>query len=195
MYPLFLKLKDRACLVIGGGVIATRKTESLLEAGAVITLISPDVTDELRDLIDNNSISYRQKFFQEGDTSGFFLIIAATNSREANEVVYREAEENQSLINCVDDPDYCNFYVPAQVKRGSLKIAISTEGKLPLLARRIRLFLESCFSEDLGLRIDELGMLRRQIIADSGNDVYKKEKMFSQKLTPSIDKIMENLKV
>lgn len=192
MYPLFLKLEDKSCLVIGGGKVAMRKTVSLLEAGARITLISPDVTEELQLLIDRKEIFYKQRLFEKGDTAGFFLIIAATNSRKSNEQVYSEASVHNALINCVDDPDYCNFYVPAQVNRGSLKIAISTEGKLPMLAGRIRRFLNSLFPENMGEKLDELGELRRKIISEAGEDEEKKKEMFRELLVPHIDAVLED---
>lgn len=191
MYPLFLKLEDKPCLVIGGGKIAERKTQSLLEAGAKITLISPDVTSELQSLVEKGDVLWKERLFQPGDTEGFFLVIAATNSRSSNEEVYAEASASNALINCVDDPDYCNFYVPAQVNRGSLKIAISTEGKLPMLAGRLRRFLSSLFPEDMGAKLDELGELRRKIIAEAGDDEEKKKTMFREQLVPHIDAILE----
>jgi len=192
MYPLFLKLEKSPCLVIGGGKIAERKTISLLEAGAHITLISPDVTDGLKELIESDSIDYRKRYFEDGDTEGFFLIIAATNSRESNIQVYSEAQRSNSLINCVDDPEYCNFYVPAQVTRGSLKIAVSTEGKLPMLAGRLRRFLNNMFPENMGDKLEELGAIRREIIREAGDDEEKKKEMMREQLVPSIDAILKD---
>lgn len=193
MYPLLLKLENSPCLVIGGGTIAERKTVSLLEAGAHITLISPDVTDRLVELIQSNSIDYCNRAFEDGDTEGFFLIIAATNSRESNKQVYREALKNKTLINCVDDPKFCNFYVPAQVTRGSLKITVSTEGKLPLLASRLRRFLNNLFPENMGDTLEELGELRREIISEAGDDENKKNTMMKEQLVPLIDAILKDM--
>ena len=193
MYPLYLKLENTSCLVIGGGGIAERKTQSLLEAGADITLISPDVTDALQILIDKKEIKYKNRVFEKGDTRNYFLIIAATNSRESNIMVYREASESQKLINCVDDPDYCNFYVPAQVNRGNLKIAISTEGKLPMLAGRLRKFFNSLLPENMGDTLDELGDMRKEIISEAGSDETRKKAMFQKQISPLIDSIMEDI--
>lgn len=191
MYPLFLKLDNKPCLVIGGGKIAERKTISLIDAGASVTVISPDLTEELQNLADKGHVRYENRLFQKGDTQDYFLIIAATNSRESNIQVYGEASERNALINCVDDPDYCNFYVPARVNRGSLKIAVSTEGKLPMLAGRIKKFLNSLFPEDMGEELEELGDLRRKIIAEAGDDEEKKKEMFNEQLSPRIDAIMK----
>jgi precorrin-2 dehydrogenase/sirohydrochlorin ferrochelatase len=194
MYPLFLKLDRTPCLIVGGGSIAWRKTLSLLEAGANVTLISPDVTEELDHLIQEGKINYKKRFFESGDTSGFFLIIAATNSRDVNTVIYREAEINHALINCVDDPESCNFYVPAQLKRGSLKIAISTGGKLPMLAGMIRRYLEPLFPEKMGSRLDELGSLRNEILGQADGDEEKKKEMFEKQLIPLMEKLLEEVK-
>lgn len=193
MYPLYLKLTNNPCLVIGGGTIAERKTRSLLDSGAEITLISPDVTENLQKLINGKVISYQNRLFESGDTTGFFLVIAATNSREVNKIVYRESMANLSLINCVDDPEYCNFYVPAQVKRGQLKIAISTEGQLPMMAGKIRHYFDTLIPENMGDKLEELGELRRQIIAEAGDDKNKKNEMFAELLTPSIDALLEKM--
>jgi len=193
MYPLFLKLENTACLVIGGGNIAERKTVSLLESGADVTLISPSVTSELQKLIDKGAIEYNQRLYCAGDTKGYFLIIAATNSRESNKQVYSEAISQNALINCVDDPEFCNFYVPALVKRGHLKIAVSTEGKLPMLAGRIRRFFNGIFPENMGEKLEELGELRRNIISEAGDDEEKKQEMFEKQLVPSIDAILKDV--
>lgn len=193
MYPLFLKLEKSPCLVIGGGIIAERKIIGLLEAGAHITLISPDVTDGLMELIESHSIDYLNRSFKDGDTEGFFLIIAATNSRESNKQVYSEAQRSNSLINCVDDPEYCNFYVPAQVTRGSLKIAVSTEGKLPILARRMRQHLNKMFPKNMGDKLEALGEIRREIIREAGDDDEKKKAMMKEQLIPSIDAILKDM--
>ncbi|MBN2736635.1 MAG: bifunctional precorrin-2 dehydrogenase/sirohydrochlorin ferrochelatase [Spirochaetales bacterium] len=195
MYPLFLKLNNKPCLVIGGGDIAHRKTLSLLEAGADITLISPDLTEELYALVKNGSIQYKNRLFKNGDTRKFFLIIAATNSRKANQQIFKEAQKNDRLINCVDDPEYCNFYVPAQIKRGSLKIAISTEGKLPMLAKELKKLLDSRFPDNTGDRLNELAKMRFHILEQAGQDEDKKKQLFSEKLAPLLDALMEDLKL
>lgn len=193
MYPLFLKLENKPCLVIGGGKIAQRKTASLLEAGATVTLISPDVTDQLADLAENRFITFYNRLYRSGDGQGYFLIVAATNNRECNKQVYEEANQQNSLINCVDDPDYCNFYVPALVKRGSLKIAISTEGKLPMLSGRIRKFLNSLFPENMGEKLDELGKKRIELISEAGDDEDIKVMLLNEQLSPSIENILEGM--
>lgn len=194
MYPVFLKLKEIHCLIIGGGIIAERKVLHLIEAGAELTLISPDINKGLEKLVKEGKITYINRIFHMGDTRGFFLIIAATNSRDVNKTIYEEAEKNHALINCVDDPEFCNFYVPAQLKRGSLNIAISTEGKLPMLAGKIRRHLDPFFPEDLGARLDELSVIRKEILSQAGDDEDKKQEMFMNQLIPLMDKFLDDVK-
>lgn len=187
MYPLFLKLKDVKCLVIGGGVIAERKTLSLIESGAAVTLISPDTTHKLDELINLNGIKYCNRIFKTGDTNGFFLVIAATNLPEVNKHIYEESIMSNTLINCVDDPENCNFYVPAQVSRGDLQIAISTSGNLPLFAGRLRKLFENILPISIGGEIKRLNQIRTRIITDSKDDPDLKKKRFKSELEPEIE--------
>ena len=187
MYPLFLKLKDIKCLVIGGGIVAERKVLSLIDSGAAVTLISPDTTMKLDRLIELNIIKYCNRLFRAGDTDGFFLVIAATNSIEVNRIIYEESISTNTLINCVDDPENCNFYVPAQVRRGDLQVAISTSGKLPLFAGRLRNLFEDILPESIGEEIERLHQIRTKIITGSKGDPVLKKKKFKTELEPEID--------
>lgn len=191
MYPVFLKLEDKPCLVIGGGKVAQGKTADLLESGARVTIISPDLTESLERLVSNNKVEYKERPYQKGDSRGYVLIIAATNKKEINRMVYEEASRKGILINSVDDPESCSFYAPALLKRGSLKIAVSTGGKLPMLAGRIKRLLASLVPEDAGDRLDELGELRRRIIAEAGGNREIKNKEISERLIPRIDDMMD----
>ena len=190
MYPLFLKLENVECLVIGGGVIAERKTLSLIESGAEVTLISPDITNKLVELVRKDIVKYHNRFFISGDIKDFFLVIAATNSIEVNKLIYEESIKSRILINSVDDPENCNFYVPAQVKRGDLQIAISTSGKLPLLAGRIRVFLDRIFPQSIGEEVDRLHEIRTGIINDTADNPDLKKSRFEEILVPEIEDLL-----
>lgn len=181
------------CLVVGGGTIAERKVKSLLESGADITLISPDITATLKHIIDSKKIIHLKRLFKSGDTNNYFLVIASTNQTDINKEIYLEANKNRILINCVDDPENCNFYVPAQIKRGNLRIAISTEGKLPLMARKIRQFLDSLFPITLGESLEDLSEVRNSIISEAGSDEEKKQRLFNTRLIPLIDSQIEEI--
>ena len=111
MYPILLKLKNKKILVVGGGKIAERKIIRLLKAEANISLISPEITDGLQKFVDEKKLAYNKRKFIKNDLKNVFLVIAATNDREVNHLIFRESEKNGILINVIDDPDYCNFYV------------------------------------------------------------------------------------
>ncbi len=192
MYPLFLKLDNVKCLVIGGGAVAERKIVSLLESGASVTLISPATTDKLRELIKQKTLCYHKRLFKTGDTAGFFLIIAATNSIETNKTIYEESRRNRALINCVDDPEHCNFYVPALVRRGDLQIAVSSSGKLPMLAGKLRKFLDKALPKEMEKQLKRLYQIRSDIITSLKDTPDLKEMKLKTVLEPEIEKLLKD---
>ncbi len=138
-YPTcLLHLELRRCIVVGGGSVALRKVEGLLEAGANVEVISPALTPELQALVDAEAIQYIPRAYMEGDLERAFLVIAATDEPPVNERIWSEARRLGCLANVVDDPAHCDFSLPAVVRRGELTIAISTGGGSPALARRLR---------------------------------------------------------
>ena len=141
LYPLSLDVKNNLCTVIGAGEVARRKIESLLDAGARVKVISPDAKD-----IENVENVARE--YKKGDLKDSFLVIAATDNKSINEQVFREAKENNILVNVVDKPDFCNFFVPSVINRGKLQITISTEGSCPALSKKIRKELEKVYTQD-----------------------------------------------
>jgi precorrin-2 dehydrogenase/sirohydrochlorin ferrochelatase len=160
-YPITLvDLADTPCVVVGGGEVAARKVAALREAGAHPIVISPALCEPLRRQVEAGEIDTIQRQYQAGDLAGVRLVIAATDDLATNESVWREAQEAGCLVNVVDDPARCNFYVPATVRRGSLALSISTGGKSPLLARRIRQALEEQFDPAYETYVDLLGDLR-----------------------------------
>ncbi|RKO67083.1 precorrin-2 dehydrogenase/sirohydrochlorin ferrochelatase family protein [Desulfofundulus salinus] len=163
-YPVSLILSQRLCLVVGGGSVAERKVLSLLACGAKVKVVSPTLTPPLRGLVEKGEISYRQGEYETADLAGVFLVIAATDRDEINRRVAAEAMARNMLVNVVDDPPHGNFYVPAVVRRGSLQIAISTDGKSPLLARKIKEELEKRYGPEYGLLVNLLGELRHDIL-------------------------------
>lgn len=160
LFPIFLKLSGRRCLVAGGGRIAEQKLPGLLEAGAEVHLVAPEVSPAIRSLAEANRLRWTAKEFSTGDLDGVTLVVAATGDAEANERVFREAEARGILCNAVDEPERCHFYYPAVVRRGDLQIAISTNGKSPALAQRIRMELEARFDGAYGEWLAWLGHVR-----------------------------------
>jgi precorrin-2 dehydrogenase / sirohydrochlorin ferrochelatase len=168
-YPVNLDLRGKRCLVVGGGEVAERKIGSLLACGADVTVVSPDVTGGIRTEVENQKVEYRAKEFSPDDLEGVFLCIAATDDREVNTLVSRLAQESGILVNVVDDPDLCSFIVPAVVNRGDLQISISTSGKSPALAKRIRRDLENQFGPECAVYLEILGEAREAARAKYGS--------------------------
>ena len=137
-YPVFLNLKGRRCIVIGGGRIAEGKVLKLIDTGAKIIVISPDATPAIQDAASAGDIEFNPRKYQAGDLEGAFLAIAATNDHLVNQDIFEEAESLGVLLNAVDDPPRCSFIAPSIVQRGPVTVAISTGGASPALARKLR---------------------------------------------------------
>jgi precorrin-2 dehydrogenase/sirohydrochlorin ferrochelatase len=161
-YPAFLDLEGRKCVVVGGGEVALRKVQSLLEVGGEVEVISPELCEGLRQLQLEHSIEVIARRYDRGDLDGAFLVIAATNDRAANEMIADEAGHRGTLINVVDVPDLCNFIVPSSVRRGDLTLAISTSGTGPALARRLRIKME----QEYGPEYESLSRIVREVRAE-----------------------------
>ncbi|NLV17066.1 MAG: bifunctional precorrin-2 dehydrogenase/sirohydrochlorin ferrochelatase [Syntrophomonadaceae bacterium] len=160
MYPISVDLVGRRCLVVGGGKVGLRKVETLLQCGAVIDLISPGVVSELKELADQGKINWKCHDFDGSDLRGYMMVFACTDNESTNQMVFEMCKEANILVNTVDDPQKCNFFVPATVRRGALTIAISTEGNSPLLARRIREQLERQYGNEYVDYLEILGEAR-----------------------------------
>ncbi|MGE5173117.1 MAG: bifunctional precorrin-2 dehydrogenase/sirohydrochlorin ferrochelatase [Betaproteobacteria bacterium] len=176
-YPAFLDLRDRSCLVIGGGTVAERKALSLLEAGANVTLVSPDLTPKLQKLSESGKIAYSKKSFDEQDLSGEFLVIAATSSPEVNTRAAQECRKRHILVNVVVPPDESTFIVPSVVERGGLLIAVSTSGAGPALSKKIRQELEAQYGHEYGLFLDKFAAIRKRVL-DEVADEQKRRRIF-----------------
>lgn len=162
LYPVFLKLTDVSCVVVGGGQVAERKAEQLLKADANVTVVSPELTPTLQELARNHKINYENRAVQANDLDSATLVIAATDDPEINRIIYEQARERNILVNVVDVPELCTFYVPSLVERGDLTIAISTSGQAPALSRRIRQVLDTFLPTEIAHDVKRLGELRRQ---------------------------------
>ena len=138
-YPIFMDIKGKPCVVIGGGRVAERKVLSLLNAGAKVCVVSPRLTDGIKKLVRERRVKVIKRAYKQGDIDSAFLAYSATDKREINREIFKEAKGKGILLNVVDVPDMCNFIVPSVVERGDLLIAISTSGKSPALAKRIRI--------------------------------------------------------
>ncbi|MGB9068395.1 MAG: bifunctional precorrin-2 dehydrogenase/sirohydrochlorin ferrochelatase [Candidatus Acidiferrales bacterium] len=167
LFPAFLKLQGRRCLVVGAGQIAEEKIQSLLHAGARILVVAPGATERVRSWARAKQIRWRPRTFRPADLAGAFVVIAATSSSALHAKIYRQARRQGVLCNCVDDPDNCNFYFGAVVRRGDLQIAISTAGHSPALAQRLRKKLEKDIGIEYERWVTTLGAARRRLFAKS----------------------------
>ncbi len=180
-YPISLNVENRLCLVVGGGPVAERKVGALLECGAKVRLVSPAVTAGLSELAGSGRIQYIEEYYREEHLEGVFLVIGATDSDEVNGRVSSDSLKRGLLVNIVDDPSRGNFFVPAVVRRGPLQIAVSTGGKSPLLARKIKEQLEEMFPGEYGDLVRLVGELRDKVIREAG-DPREKERILSSLL-------------
>jgi precorrin-2 dehydrogenase/sirohydrochlorin ferrochelatase len=158
-----LNLKGRKCVIVGGGKVAAGKVSGLLSRGAEIEVVSPEAVRPIQAKARARTLTWHRRVFAPEDVRGAFLVIAATNSSEVNGAVFRACRAQRVLCNSVDDPEHCDFFYPAVVRRGHLQIAISTSGNLPALAARLRKELEEQFGEEWSDWVEHVGKLRRDI--------------------------------
>ena len=165
LFPIFLKLTARPCIVIGAGHLAESKIESLRAADARITVIATHASLAIREQAIAGELTLHLRPYQTGDLKDAFLVVAATNDPAVNRAVFLEAESSGVLCNAVDDPPFCDFYFPSVVRRGDLQIAISTAGQSPALAQQLRKQLNEQLPLDMGDWLTELGNIRREVVA------------------------------
>lgn len=164
LFPMFVKLTGRRCVVVGGGTVAESKVESLLASGADLTVVSPKLSAGLARQERQGSFVWSVRRFDPSDLEGAFLVIAATSNDAVNELIFREADRRGILCNAVDQPPRCHFYFPAVVRRGALQIAVSTAGLSPSLARRLRKELEAEFVPEYEEWLQWLGAVRQALM-------------------------------
>ena len=159
-YPAFIDIENQPCLVVGGGSVAEEKIEDLLECKGKVSIISPELTNELSKKVENGDILWESRKYITGAVQGYRIVISATDSQKVNEQVYRDAEIRGIMVNVVDIPPLCRFIVPSIVRQRDLCIAISTGGKSPALAKKIRVELETKFGDEYADLVDLLGEYR-----------------------------------
>lgn len=165
MLPIFLKLDGRRCLVVGAGTIAAPKIASLVRSGGAVTVVAPQAQAEIELQTQAGVLNLVKREFAAADLDGVFLAIAATNLQSVNHAVAEAARVRNVLCNSVDDPPDCDFYYASVVRRGDLQIAISTAGKSPALAQRLREEVDAMLPADIGDWLDLLGETRLKMLA------------------------------
>lgn len=177
LFPIFLVMKEQRCVVVGGGQVAERKVQNLLEYPVQIDVISPQATPKLQSWSEEHRINWIARSFQPADIQGAFLVFAATDDQKVNREVAGLCQEKGILVNAVDDPDFCDFYIPSTVRRNSLVLAISTEGKSPAYAKRLRQQLEENITDAHGKFVDLLGE-QRELVKQRVPDIKTRQAIF-----------------
>lgn len=184
-FPMFLDVEDKPILVVGGGEVACRKVDSLLRAGADVTLVSPKVAPYLQQLVDENKLHWVQNFYSSQIISKEYLQVwATTDNPSLNHQVYNDAKKLGILVNVVDDLPYCDFITPSMINRGRIQIAISSGGASPVLVRNIREKLETVLPQNIGLLAD-FGASKRNSIKESFPTVDERRKFWERFLSSS----------
>ena len=179
LFPMFMKLTGKQCLVVGAGKVGEPKIGGLIDTGASIHVVAIAATAPVREWAQAGKIELELRAFSKNDLDGKFLAVAATASQTLNQLIYREAQRRGVLCNVVDVPELCDFYYPAVVRRGDLQIAVSTAGQSPSLAQRIRQQLERQFGEGYAAWVKQLGETRRLILASELDKETKSELLHS----------------
>jgi precorrin-2 dehydrogenase/sirohydrochlorin ferrochelatase len=169
LYPVNLKIEHSLCLVVGGGRVALRKIRGLLEAGARVRVISPDLVPELARLAYKGVIEWFERPFVEGDLEGVLLVFAATNDRIVQSLVETEAKKHHVLLNSADAPRESDFHVPAHFRRGAMIVTVSTGGGSPALAKKLKKQLEQTIVPGYQWVVELMGLVREGVIAHSGD--------------------------
>ncbi|MDF1577047.1 MAG: bifunctional precorrin-2 dehydrogenase/sirohydrochlorin ferrochelatase [Desulfurivibrionaceae bacterium] len=177
-FPISLDINKRVGVVIGGGKVAARKVAALLAGGAMIRVISPELGGELRALAQTGRIEWLPRQYRQGDLAGAFLVIAATDDEQVQAEVFREADQNNQLINVADVPQRCNFILPAVVRRNALTIAVSTAGNSPALAGKLRREIEGLIGPEYGVLAEIMGLLRPEVLRQ-GRGPAENKKVFA----------------
>jgi len=189
-YPVHLDIKNRNCLIVGGGAVGTRKVNTLLECGAHVTVVSPDPTSQLARLASEASITLKRRAYRSDDLSGMFLVIGATDDETLNLQISKDAERAHILCNIVDRPEVCNLILPSIVRRGDLVITISTSGKSPALAKNLRQKLETQFGREYADFLLLMGAIRQKLLSQSHEPEAHKA-LFNQLIDSDLIQLMQ----
>jgi siroheme synthase-like protein len=195
LFPIFVKLQDRLVIMVGGGSVAEGKIAGLLAAGARVRVISPAIAPAFAELVRGRKIDWLPKVFEPGDLRGAFLVIAATSAPGVNAGVFREAEACGILCNAVDDIEHCHFYYGSVVQRGDLQIAVSTNGKSPALAQRLRRELEAQFGPEYEVWLEWLGAARELLRASNSDSETNKKLLHQLASEPAFEQFLRETRL
>jgi precorrin-2 dehydrogenase/sirohydrochlorin ferrochelatase len=166
-YPINLDIQNRNCLVVGGGGVGTRKVRTLLKCGARVTVVSPEISEELQAIEETARLTLRFRQYRTEDLEEMFLVIGATDDESLNRQISSDAEQRNTLCNIADRPEVCNFILPSIVQRDDLIITISTSGRSPAFAKKLRKTLESQYGEEYGDFLKLMGAVRKKLLSQA----------------------------
>jgi len=191
MYPVMLDVTDRSCLVVGGGGIALRKAQGLVEEGARVTVVAPEVVDPLVKMAQEGRLSLERRAYTTGEAVSYALVFAATDDREVNARVFADADDAGVWVNVADDPELCSFHLPGRVRRGPLQLAIASAGEAPFAVRRLRQLFERRFGAEWAEWVAAAGRFRNRVYS-LGVAPADQEALFDRFFSSTVD--AENLK-
>ncbi len=165
-YPVNLNIYNQNCLVVGGGGVACRKVKTLIDCGAVVTVVSPEARESIESMAESGRITLIRREYRSGDLEGKFMVIGATSDMPLNRRISADAQKRNMLCNIADVPEACNFILPAVVRRGDLIIAVSTSGKSPAFAKKLRQDLEKTFGGEYARFLDLMGAVRKRLLCE-----------------------------
>lgn len=192
-YPINLDVKNRNCLIVGGGAVGTRKVNTLLACGARLTVVSPDPTPQLTRLASEGTITLKKRAYRSDDIIGMFLVIGATDDERLNRRISGDAERAHILCNIADRPEDCSFILPAVVRRGDLVITVSTSGKSPALAKHLRQELEKQFGREYADFLLLMGAIRKKLLSRAHAPEAHKD-LFNQLIESDLLRLMRENK-
>ena len=196
MYPINLKLDNRQCTVVGGGEVAYRKIQRLLQNNAHITVISPVVNDQIKALAQTGKITWRQETYSKPLLEGSFCVFCATDNREVNRQAALEAKASGMLVNVASEPELCDFTLPGVVQRGRLQFTVSSDGASPAFTRLLRQDMEGRYHQGFGEMAEYIETIRQGLIAGGTGEGQttseQRQKLWRQALTPDIIELIHN---
>jgi len=166
-YPVNLDIRQRNCLVVGGGQVATRKVRGLLKCGALVTVVSPKASEQIAQMAIHEEIVWHKREYVSSDMQERFLVIGATDDESLNRKIHADAVNSKVLCNIADRPEICNFILPAVVQRGDLIITASTSGQSPAFAKRLRKELQQTYGEEYNSFLALMGAIRKRLLSEA----------------------------
>lgn len=189
-YPIHLDIQNKNCLVVGGGGVGTRKVMTLLQCGANVTVVSPEISDRLQDLAESARLTLKPRPYRTEDIEGVFLVIGASDDETLNRRISSDAERRNTLCNIADRPEKCNFILPSIVRRDDLVITISTSGRSPALAKKLRKKLERRFGPEYGDFLKLMGAIRSKLLSQAHEPEVHKP-LFEQLIDSNLIALMQ----